>query len=313
MLTVRNRLPLPSVVEDAANSTMFSVEQVPRSFASPQSIGYEHDYKHAAIIPGFWPGSEHQFGQLAFFDRSHLLLGPELNRNQYFLGENEQNALHGQGILTSFAWLHSQACYQGFSTYNDITYPLTTQTVITNGQYWSFYVYQLNTMTNHQLIIDSNPKVNKCWGTEELKLFDKIDGNGKVIGLNTDVLRQLVQFYVSTPAKRDYDLSPYLGKEEQCAADIEHTERRQFLEDTFKYLNSNRPRHRLIPEVYLWEKIYKIDHQKRPMDARRRFFELDQNPFDRRLDDHAPEYIPKAVRPGGKKNRAGKFKKYYYP
>jgi hypothetical protein len=69
----------------------------------------------------------------------------------------------------------------GFSTFNDVTYPLVTQTVITNGKLWSFYVYQLNTTLLHGEHTSNNPRHNLCWGTPELKLFEAIE-DGKVIG-----------------------------------------------------------------------------------------------------------------------------------
>lgn len=48
------------------------------------------------------------------------------------------------------------------------------------------------------------------------------------------------------------------------------------------------------------------------MAPRRRFFELGMNLFQRTLDDHRLKYVPKAIRPGGKKNR-DKYDKTYYP
>lgn len=62
-----------------------------------------------------------------------------------------------------------------------MTYPLVTQTVITNGKLWSFYVYQLNTTLVHSEHTANNPRRNLCWGTPELKLFEAIE-DGRVIG-----------------------------------------------------------------------------------------------------------------------------------
>lgn len=306
-MTIRNRLPLEPVVEESTDSAEFQVDKVPRSTVDPRTIGFSFDYQHGTTIPGFWPGSEHRFGQLAYHDRRHFV-----TRNKSYGKEDDQEALHAQAIMGSFSWLFGQACYQGFSTFNDITYPLSTQTIITDGQFWSFYVYQLNTTVNCNHVIDSNPKVNKCWGTPEMKLFESVDSNGKLVGFNTEVLKHLVQFYLSAPKEREHEMSPYLGAEERQVADIEDVERRVWLENTFKHLYANRPRHRLEPEVYLWEKIYKIDNDKLPLDARRRFFELNIDPWKRRLDDHHPAYIPKNCRPGGRKNR-NKWAKTYYP
>lgn len=258
-------------------------------------------------IAGFWPGSRQEFGLLSYQSRDHIPL-----RNAQYGQEDCQQAIHSQAILSSYAWLLGQACYQGFSTFQDPTYPLSTQTVITDGQLWSFYAYQLNTTRLHIDAIDNNPKVNQCWGTNEMKLFEEITNDGKVIGLNDDVLKNLIKFYINEPKQRAINMKPYLDVAEQKAADIEHVERREFVEDRFKHLSSGRPRHKLVPEVYNWEWIYKINHNTMPMAPRRRFFELGINPFRRTLDDHRPAYVPKVFRPHDKKNRE-KGKKTYYP
>lgn len=89
-----------------------------------------------------------------------------------------------------------------------------------------------------------NPKRNICWITEPIKLFDKIEDE-KVHGLNEEVLKTLIKFYMNMPEERvGIDLKPYLGKSVKVIADIEHDERRNWLEKQYKHLVSNRPRHR---------------------------------------------------------------------
>lgn len=75
---------------------------------------------------------------------------------------------------------------------------------------------------------------------------------------------------------------------------------------------ANRPRYQEIDEIYTWEKIYKIDHQTRPMDRRSRFFELFKNPAERKLSDRLPEYIPRALRPDLPRH-IGRRGKDYWP
>lgn len=91
--------------------------------------------------------------------------------------------------------------------------------------------------------INENPRRNICWITEPLKLFDSIE-DGKVQGLNEDVLKHLLKFYVNTPEVRDnVEMKPYLSEEEVIAG-IEELDRRKWLEERYKHLVSNRPRHR---------------------------------------------------------------------
>lgn len=289
--------------------TSFDVASIPVSRCDPQAIGYKRVYQHVTAIPGYWPGSVAEFGQLTYHNRfNYNVKHNDIDAN------DEPNSLKAQGILKSFGWLVAQACYQGFSTYNELTYPLTTQTILTDGRNWSFYLYQLNTMVFETVHFEKNQRANKCWGTAEMKLFDVVDETGNVAGFNEDVLRHLVRFYLSEPKERTHEMRPYLDKEDYTVADIEHTERRKFMEEKYKHLVSRRPRHRkdMLPEVYLWEWIYKIKFNTRPIDPRRRFFELNKDPWERRLDEHTPEFIPKWSRPGGIRSPI-KWKPTYYP
>lgn len=223
-----------------------------------------------------------------------------------------KDAIHRQGILGSFAWLNAQANYLGFTTFNDITYPLVTQSVVTNGRLWSFYVYQLNTVLLHSTNTKENPKRNICWATPELKLFESVEDD-KIVGFNTDVLKNLLKFYANVPQERlGLNMRPYLSQEEKIAADYKDDDKREWLEREYKYLVSNRPRYKLEYEVYNWEKIYKIDHKTRIMEPRRRPFEIFQKPSNRKLNERKPFYVPKKLRPHLPK-RLGRDAKEYFP
>ncbi|XP_075979606.1 mitochondrial ribosomal protein S30 [Anticarsia gemmatalis] len=304
MLTIRNRLPLkPLIPYSEAENPEF---KVPQFTNLPGSIGYCEDYRHGTNVPGYWPGDYDEFGLMSFHGRGHII-----DRKESFGPEDNLEALHCQAMKASFGWLLAQANHQGFTTFNDVTYPLVTQTAITNGQLWSLYAYQLNTIEMHNDKVDSNPKHNVCFGTKPMKLYDCIE-DGKVKGLNEDVLKMLIQFYLNAPEEREHEMKPYLGKEVQVVADIEDDNKRCWLESRYKHLVANRPKHLLRPEIYLWEKIYKIEHKTRFFEAKRRPFELGQkSPLNRRLDDHLPPYIPKALRPYPKSRK--KFETTYYP
>lgn len=302
ILTLRHKNPLDPIIQTVSKTR----DDVPVYKYDCRTLGYTTEYRHGVTIPGFWPGASNEHAILSYQRRSFI----PLNTISALQKSDQQNMIHSLGIQSSFAWLHGIASYHGFSTFNDITYPLTTQTIVTDGKTWSFYAYQLNTTRIGNKTIPGNP--NLCWGTKETNLFESINENGVIEGLNVDVLKNLIKFYINIPKQRDINMKPYLGDIEKTASDIQHEERRIFLEKTFKHLFSNRPRHRLPYEIYNWEKIYKIDHQTRPMDPKRRPFELGQFPYKRRLDDHSPKYIPKALRPGGPKSPI-KWEKTYYP
>ncbi|KAK5650349.1 hypothetical protein RI129_001378 [Pyrocoelia pectoralis] len=303
-LTMRSKIPLAPIMP--IDQVMSADYNIPKWEYQPQSFGIFTTHRRIVNIPGFWPGDANQFGLLGYHRRGHML-----KRDYNDSMENEE-AVHRQGILASFSWLNAQANHLGFTTYNDITYPLTTQCVITNGQIWSFYIYQLNTMLMNLRYIDDNSKINVCWGTKELKLYEEIR-DGKVIGFNEDILKTLVSFYTNVPLERSgIKLRPFLSSSEKLIADYEDDDKRKWLETEYKFITSDRPRHYLPYEVYHWEKIYKIDHKKRPMDARRRPFELSINPWDRTYDDRQARYIPRKHRPHLKRH-IGRYAKEYFP
>lgn len=264
-------------------------------------------FKQKNSFLGFWPGHTHEFGSIAYYTREYLVDLPDA-----FSEEDKLDKLHINGILSSFGWLNSLACYQGFSTYNDITYPLTTQTIISNGQYWSFYTYQLNTLLMNGKYIEDESSKNICYATNPLKLFDGIDADGKIIGFNEEVLKILLQYYLNPPKEREnVVMKPYLKKGIHYNANLNGEERRIWVEDFYKRIASNRPRMALPYEIYDWERIYKIKFKTRPLEARRRPFELGQNPFNKPMDDHKLKYVPKVLRVGSYKDR--KFRRNYYP
>lgn len=306
-LTIRHSLPLAPIRSLEESTSLELAKRIPLFKLDPRSLGYKTSHRHATNIPGHWPGSSSGFGLISYQPRDYLI-----ERNPKYGPEDFKEALHAQGIQSSFGWLLAQANYNGFNTYNDLTYPMTTQTVITNGKQWSFYRYQLNTTLIHSDHVHDNPKVNFCWGSPEMNLFQEVDASGKCLGFNEDVARKLIELYLNAPVEQQSNLRPNLMADAPTIADIDNDDKREFLEHTFKHLAANRPRHLEIPEIYLWEKIYKIDNKTRQLEPKRRFFELGINPWRRTLDQHAPEYIPKVVRPGGPKSKP-RFKKTYYP
>lgn len=106
--------------------------------------------------------------------------------------------LRSNAMASLFAWTGAQAMYQGFWSHQDVTRPFVSQAVITDGKFFSFFCYQLNTVA---LCVDTdvdNPRTNLLWGTESLPLYDSIQ-DGEVIGLNDEVIKLLIQFLINQP------------------------------------------------------------------------------------------------------------------
>uniref|UniRef100_A0A1B6LLN1 28S ribosomal protein S30, mitochondrial n=1 Tax=Graphocephala atropunctata TaxID=36148 RepID=A0A1B6LLN1_9HEMI len=311
---LETRLPLAhtsatEVTEGVTSSKphlMPDLSRVPVLRYDPGFYGLEKIRRHGTNIPGFWPGDPNEFGLLSFHSRGHLL-----GRPPSFGTKDTTHTVTAQAILAGFSWLLGQATYQGFTTFQDLTYPLATSSVVTDGRVFSFFASQLNTLLFHDEHIDENPRVNVCYGTPTRELFQSIQGD-EIIGWDDRVVQQLVEVYLNAPANREgVDLKPYLDKDAPYVKDIDHEERRVWLHEQFRYLSSNRPRHRLDPEIYDWENIYKIKFQTRPLDPRRRFFEVGVDPFKRRLDDRKNCYIPKKLR--DPENPKKKLKDSFWP
>ncbi|XP_059478935.1 large ribosomal subunit protein mL65 [Neocloeon triangulifer] len=306
VLQVRANHPLEPILgeQESTNAQL----EVPHHEADPRVHGNFTTRRYMTMIPGVWPGDDHRFGTISFHGRDYQLT----EKLKSFPEEDKIEALHSQAILASFSWLFSQACYLGFSTFNDVTYPLVSQTVISNGQHWSFYTYQLNTLLLHFENTSKNPKRNICWSSQPLKLFESIE-NGTINGFNDEVLKTLVKFYMNEPRERKgVELTPYLHPEVPMVMKIENEDKRVFLEDLFKKICRNGKKTDPDPEYWNWEWIYKIKFKTRPHEARRRPFELWQNPWRTTFNETPPKYVPKALRKDPK-DRRQKFEKTYYP
>ncbi|KAM3936940.1 large ribosomal subunit protein mL65 [Leptodactylus fuscus] len=107
--------------------------------------------------------------------------------------------LRSNAITSLFAWTGAQAMYQGFWSQADVTRPFVSQGVISDGKYFSFFCYQLNTLA---LAVDADTDPNRkniCWGTESAPLYETVEKDD-VKGFNDDVFRQLVNFFLNSPA-----------------------------------------------------------------------------------------------------------------
>ena len=156
-------------------------------------LGYPLKRHSFTTLPGFWSDCSNgfDFPNLVCHTREGLELRRRKNETMNKTFDDTQEALDGMAILSCFSWLHSLASNLGFSVYHELTYPLVTHAVITDGQFWSFYVYQLNSHSFHS-DVDTDSLRNVCWSSGDLKLFDDYQ-NGNFIGVNDEVLKLLIK------------------------------------------------------------------------------------------------------------------------
>ena len=128
---------------------------------------------------------------------------------------------------------------------------MVSQTVITNGQDWNFFVYQLNTMAFHS-DVDKKARRNLCWTSGKMRLFETLE-NGQVKGINDEVFKVLLKFLHHVPLPREnVIMKPYLETDTRCTDDI--VKLRYLLRKMYTRL-PNKMDHR--DEVPTWVKIYK--------------------------------------------------------
>ena len=205
---------------------------VTESFAStkrnPAQDGFLLKRARVTTHARFWPGTDD-------FDFPFLSLYPlhGFAFREYLAGErlgDVNEAMTGMGLMFSFAWCNSLAFYHGFSPYDELTYPFTTQTVLTDGQTWNFFVYQLNTHAFHG-DLPQPTKSNICWTSGPKRLFEGVEA-GKLVGVDESVIELFLKFMLRKPvAAQQALLRPHLGldvRSEETVAENEMRLRRLF-------------------------------------------------------------------------------------
>ncbi|XP_065200688.1 large ribosomal subunit protein mL65 [Planococcus citri] len=325
ILQIRSTLPLPEIttlenkvqtsVDENESSSLITSEEKPH-LTDYGLQEYRYDPKtyleipreriRGAVIPGFWPNDPYRFGLVSYHGTNYLSERP------IYDSQDSKEALHAQAILASYAWAYGQACYQGFSTYYDITYPFTTQTILTDGKIFSFYQYQMNTTVLHTYGTNpENPLKNNCFATLPEELYHDIDGD-QIKGWNDKALLHLISMYINAPKERvGVDLCPYLNKDEKLLSQIKDDKRRNWLHEFYQHTASHRPSHRLPPEIYDWERIYKIENKRRVLDARKKFWEKFLDPINDRKMYEYEQYVPKKFRDPAKMKQ--RYADHHFP
>ncbi|XP_030226737.1 large ribosomal subunit protein mL65 [Gadus morhua] len=202
--------PIRFQIDDKPHSQIRIPKQLPQ-FA-PMEAAFGLDVPDIKVSPDMMPLFKRQY-------ENHIFTGAKLpdpcgyGHTQFHVvqdryhrarlgrrGQEDQveALLRAQGLASLFCWTGAQAAYQGFWAREDVPRPFVSQAVITDGQFFSFFCYQLNTLA---LSVDAdvdNPRRNVLWGTESRRLFQGVE-DGRVVGLDDGVLRLLVQFLMNRP------------------------------------------------------------------------------------------------------------------
>jgi small subunit ribosomal protein S30 len=277
-LNIRTKDPLPlpgafnqrdtkQVVAEGENSQSVAHSPAPAEYPDwpyhPTKIGYPLKWNWLTNVPGYWNhADQHDFPFLSYYSRYNLKLRGVGNDNK-FPDNEDGDACDGIGVMSNFAWLNGLAMYHGFTPYHELTYPLTCQSVVTDGKYWNFYVYQLNSHTFHTDFTDTGVK-NTCWSSGEMKLFDEYK-DGQLTNVNGQVLDTLIKFYKRSPQPMDSSikLKPYLGVDLRSEQEILTT--RHKLSRRYGQFISNCEKWYIERAMHApWEFVYGMRNPKAP-------------------------------------------------
>uniref|UniRef100_A0A914M9Q3 Uncharacterized protein n=1 Tax=Meloidogyne incognita TaxID=6306 RepID=A0A914M9Q3_MELIC len=170
-----------------------------------QCPGYEYDSEET-----------HTFGRLAIKDISPIFQNLVNWKVEQGLEWNEtlNDCVKATAISSLFNWLNAQAHCLGNTQYTDITSPITSQLILSDGKYFWFAVGQLNTIAiNIDVEGFNNPRTNCCYFEGPYLLYDsferldnastisykfthKTSKNFKKSGLNPAVLHRILQMTV---------------------------------------------------------------------------------------------------------------------
>lgn len=197
-------------IDDHPHSQIRITQQLPQ-FSSMEAF-YDAEVPGIPCVPDMMPLFKRQYvnhihtgaklPDPACYGHTQFHLVPDrYHRNRMIKKQQSDQIevfLRANAMASLFAWTGAQAMYQGFWSHQDVTRPFVSQAVITDGKFFSFFCYQLNTAALCVQTDVDNPRKNVLWGTESLPLYDSIQ-DGEVVGMNDEVIKLLVQFLTNQP------------------------------------------------------------------------------------------------------------------
>ncbi|XP_017267667.1 39S ribosomal protein S30, mitochondrial [Kryptolebias marmoratus] len=198
-------------IDDQPLSQIRITQQLPQF--TPLEASYAAEVPEVPYAPNLMPLFRRQYANHIFtgaklpdpacYGHTQFHLVPDrYHRNRLArMGQSDQVEvfLRANAMASLFAWTGAQAMYQGFWNFEDVARPFVSQAVISDGHFFSFFCYQLNTVALSVETDAGNPRKNLLWGTESLRLYEGVQ-DGEVVGLNDDVIRLLVQFLLNQPS-----------------------------------------------------------------------------------------------------------------
>ncbi|GAA6218697.1 28S ribosomal protein S30, mitochondrial [Lates japonicus] len=197
-------------IDDRPHSQIRISQQLPQF--TPLEASYTAEVPEITYAPNLMPLFRRQYDNKIFtgsklpdpacYGHTQFHLVPDRYQRDRMARQQQSDQvevfLRANGLASLFAWTGAQAMYQGFWSHEDVTRPFVSQAVITDGHFFSFFCYQLNTVALSVDTDANNPRKNLLWGTESMRLYERVE-KGEVVGLNDGVIKLLVQFLLNQP------------------------------------------------------------------------------------------------------------------
>ncbi|KAM4746392.1 large ribosomal subunit protein mL65 [Anableps anableps] len=202
--------PIRFQIDDHPHSQIRIPQQLPQF--TPLEASFTAEVPEVSLAPNMMPLFRRQYENTIFtgaklpdpacYGHTQFHFVPDRYHRERMARQQQPDQvepfLRANAMASLFAWTGAQAMYQGFWNYEDVSRPFVSQAVITDGHFFSFFCYQLNTLALSVEVDANNPRKNLLWGTESLRLYEGVQ-DGEVVGLNDGVIRLLVQFLMNQP------------------------------------------------------------------------------------------------------------------
>ncbi|XP_023814002.1 39S ribosomal protein S30, mitochondrial isoform X1 [Oryzias latipes] len=202
--------PFRFQIDDSPHSQIRITQQLPQF--NPMEASYTADVPLVPLAPNLMPLFRRQYDNHIFtgaklpdpacYGHTQFHLVPDRYHRDRMLKQQQSDQvevfLRANALASLFSWTGAQAAYQGFWSHEDVCRPFVSQAVITDGHFFSFFCYQLNTVALSVETDANNPRKNLLWGSQSQQLFQTVQ-DGEVLGLNDGVIKLLVQFLMNRP------------------------------------------------------------------------------------------------------------------
>ncbi|XP_052793588.1 28S ribosomal protein S30, mitochondrial-like [Mya arenaria] len=189
----RKSLPLPNFVPIDSEACKQARNLQPEY--NPMVQGQFSRRTTLNITPG------HNIGDEDFFTNLSVMCAGLEKIRECHGEETWKSTRSGLSLVTGFLACLSQAHAVGFNMHEELRYPISSQTILTDGRTFEFSGYQLNT-TQLWKPPSANRVSNVAFVNPREELYKDFE-HGRVVGFNDNVLKTLLKYFLVKPTDLD--------------------------------------------------------------------------------------------------------------